>query len=206
MSESPVPPGPEARLLIETRSREEDLELVQRALRREPQALEVLIAEFSKVPAIVRAKNRRLGSVLRADEEADVAQEAMAAAWAKLSSFEGRSRLSTWIYGFAATQVLKARQKKGRQRLRSDDGVLESEPAPAPPEDDVMYDARMIRDALDRIDALQADVIRLRHFEELPFETIATRLDLQLSAVKSRYYRGMPKLEQALQSRSRGDL
>ena len=96
----------------------DDRDLVQRALRKEQVAVEDLIDELARVPCIVRAKNRRIGRPLQPEEEVEVAQEALTAIWAKLHTFEGRSKFSTWLFGFAVTQVLKAVQAKRRRRKK----------------------------------------------------------------------------------------
>ena len=41
---------------------------------------------------------------------------------------------------------------------------------------------------------MQARVIRLRHFDSLPFEEIARRLAVPISTAKTHYRRGLDKL------------
>lgn len=175
----------------------DDRDLVQRALRKEQAAVEDLIDELARVPCIVRAKNRRLGRPLQPEEEVEVAQEALAAIWSKLSGFQGRSKLSTWLFGFAATQVLKAIQAKRRRRMVDAGDDLEDHAAPVPTEEPRL-DPAELHEALDRLDSQNAEVVRLRHFEDLSFEAVAERMDLNVNTVKARYYRSLSRLEQAL--------
>lgn len=176
-----------------------DLDLVRRALLRDTGAVQALVQHLSRVPAAVRVKNKRMGSPLSAEEEKDTAQEALTAIWAKLSTYAGRSKFDTWIFGFAATQVLKAVQNKARNRTTSDSGALEDERAPAPKEP--ALDPSVVHAAIDQLEPGSAEVVRLRHFEELSFDDIAQRLGLNLNTVKARYYRSMPKLQEVLLAR-----
>lgn len=180
-----------------------DLDLLRRALLRDPDAVQTLVQHLGRVPAAVRVKNRRMGSPLSHEEERDAAQEALTAIWAKLSTFRGTSKLDTWIFGFAATQVLKAVQTKARRRVVSDPEVLEREGAPAP--DEPALDPTVVHAAIDRLEPGSAEVVRMRHFDDLSFEDIAQRTGLKQNTVKARYYRSMRKLQEALLPRWEGN-
>jgi NAD(P)-dependent dehydrogenase (short-subunit alcohol dehydrogenase family) len=52
--------------------------------------------------------------------------------------------------------------------------------------------------------AREADVIRMKHFEDLTFEEIGTRLGNSINTVKTRYYRGISRLLDRLGSSFRG--
>ena len=56
--------------------------------------------------------------------------------------------------------------------------------------------------ALDRVGGHDADTVRLKHFEGLTFDEIGTRLDISPNTAKTRYYRGMSKLQEILRRRS----
>ena len=52
--------------------------------------------------------------------------------------------------------------------------------------------------ALERLDPVDADVVRLKHFEELTVEEIGGRLGLPTNTAKTKYYRGLGRLHEAL--------
>ena len=175
-----------------------ELALVERALLGDPAAVSNLTRRLADVPAIVRHKNRRLGGPLDADEELEAAQDAVAAVWSKLAGYRGRSRLSTWIFGFASTQVVKAVQAKRRRRLVPVGAAVDDVPAPERPRASGET-CRALHAALERLDPGSAAVVRLRHFEALAFEEIAERMRINLSTAKARYYRSLARLQAGLE-------
>ena len=92
----------------------QDLALVQRVLGADAAALEVLRQRLARLPAMVRHQDARLGRTLNETELEDVVRETVAALWSKLSTFEGRASLETWMYRFASLELLKAVQRKCR--------------------------------------------------------------------------------------------
>ena len=145
------------------------------------------------LPAMVRARNRRLGSPLSPEELGDVVQDAFVALWRKLPEYRGRSSLKTWVYGFGDNEFLKALRRK-RRAIDGIDRPIEpwSEPTDScasPP-----VDPEVVVRALDSVDRVPARIIRLKHFDGLTFSQIGERLDLPLGTVKSLYYRGIDRL------------
>jgi RNA polymerase sigma factor (sigma-70 family) len=58
----------------------------------------------------------------------------------------------------------------------------------------------VLHEALARLDPLEADVIRMKHFEDLTFETIGARRAISVNTVKTRYYRGIRHLQDELRA------
>ena len=52
--------------------------------------------------------------------------------------------------------------------------------------------------ALERLGGIEADILRLKHFEGLTFAEIARRMGSPENTVKARYYRGLARLERML--------
>lgn len=108
---------------------------------------------FGEHAAFVWRVLRRLG-VAEADVE-DVCQEVFSAVYRQLPSFEGRSKLSTWIYAIARNHAARYRQRAHRRY---------EEPMAAPPEPlddegpDRQLEQRRARQLLDRLlDSLDDD-------------------------------------------------
>ena len=54
--------------------------------------------------------------------------------------------------------------------------------------------------ALERLGGVEAETIRIKHFEGLTFEAVGVRLGIPTNTAKTRYYRGMLRLEKLLRS------
>jgi RNA polymerase sigma-70 factor (ECF subfamily) len=180
-----------------------DLQFARLVLAGDPAALEQLDRRLACLPAMVRHQNRSLGGHLDANELEDVVRETTLALWTKLPAFEGRSTLETWAYRFALLEVLKALQARTRRprpletpELCADDRGEYEELAPC-------IDGKELLQGLAELSSTAAEVIRLRHWDELPFERIAERTGLPLNTIKARYYRGLARLREILERRQR---
>jgi RNA polymerase sigma-70 factor (ECF subfamily) len=167
----------------------QDLELVRLALGARPLAQARLIERMMCVPSILNALNARMGWPLSEDELADAAQNTATLVWRKLSTFNGTSLLETWFYGIARFEVLNTLRQK---RLRTTDEIVDETPSARDAGSEV--DVERIRAALDRLEAEQAQIVRLHHFDELTLEQCAARLGISLSSAKRRYYRAVERL------------
>ena len=74
-------------------------------------AFEMLVSQYS--PPLYR-QIRRI--VLNHDDANDVLQNVFLKAWQKLSSFEGRSKLSSWLYRIAINEALDF-MRKAKQNI-----------------------------------------------------------------------------------------
>ena len=180
-----------------------DLEFTRRVLARDPAALEELNRRLACLPAMVRYQHQRLGGSLDALELEDVVRETTLALWAKLPTFEGRSTLETWAFRFAMLEILKALQARARRAASLD--VPEERPDHRDERETqtLAYDAAELNAALEALSPEAARVIRMRHWDEHPFERIAELTGLPLNTIKARYYRGLARLKEILERRER---
>jgi RNA polymerase sigma factor (sigma-70 family) len=175
-----------------------DLEFARRVVARDPAALEQLNARLACLPAMVRYQNQRLGAGLTELELEEVVHETTLALWAKLPGFEGRATLETWAFRFATLQVLKSIQARARRPDSLE--VPEDCADPRPREAELpRFEPADLRAGLGELSPEAAEVIRLRHWEDLPFERIVERVGLPLNTVKARYYRGLARLKEILE-------
>jgi RNA polymerase sigma-70 factor (ECF subfamily) len=159
-----------------------DLELVRALRRGQPEAIAGFVRRMRCVPLGLAAQNARLGRPLNEHDIEDVSQEVL-----------------TWVYRFTSFELMNAvRRKRTRQRVAE----LESEPAVVPPADKRtrLLEYEHLHRALTRLDPIEADVIRLKHFQELTFEEISARLEMPANTAKTKYYRGLEKLQEALRA------
>lgn len=176
-----------------------DLELARATLQGRADAIERFVLRMRCVPLSLTAQNARLGRPLNVQDIEDLAQEVVVMIWRKLDTFSGLSTLETWVYRFASLELMNAiRKKRTRQRV----GDLDDDPPSTAGPDARLssLDYEHVYRALDRLDASEADVIRLKHFQELTFEEIGANLSMPTNTAKTKYYRGLVKLHEILRS------
>jgi len=181
----------------EDEARRRDLDLVRRSLRGEEGSIDGLAARLSCVPRILASINHRLGGRLDDHDLADLSQDALLIIWGKLDSYEGRGKLETWAYRFCLLEYMN-RVRRNDRRARVDRAPIEALDAIPAPEEPVMREHELLEIGLDELGPPEAEVIRMKHFDEQTFEDIGDVLDLSPSTVKSRYYRGLAWLRDRL--------
>jgi RNA polymerase sigma-70 factor (ECF subfamily) len=146
---------------------------------------------------------RLFGYVLKVCRRPDLVEEivndTLLAVWRSAGRFDGRSRVSTWIFGIAYRKTLK--------RLARRDAAAPAEP-PAGVEPAVAavgarrLERRELRDALDRALAAlppeQRAVVELAYFHELPYAEIAEIVGCPVNTVKTRMFHARRRLRERL--------
>jgi len=146
-------------------------------------------------PAVVRVAAAIVGDT---DAE-DVAQDALLLAFKALPSIDDPASFGSWLRVITRHRALRSDQQRTRRQnghVPLDAVLLErldALPAAPPPTGDPDLHA-----ALDRLPAEYADVLRLQFLDELPQKRIASLLDVPVSTVKWRAYRGKQLLRDAL--------
>jgi RNA polymerase sigma-70 factor, ECF subfamily len=177
-----------------------DEELVEACQAGEASAFDVLVARWED--RIRGAAYRFLGS----EEEArDVAQEAFLKAYQALSGFKREARFSSWLYQIA-TNLCRDRLRRRKTRATVSLEALEGtgpvmvETRPGAHERLLERDlARAVRRALHTLPEEQREVVILKEYQELTFLEIAQALDVPVSTVKTRLYRGLDQLRLRLE-------
>jgi RNA polymerase sigma-70 factor, ECF subfamily len=155
---------------------------------------------------LVRRWDRRIQGliyrVVGGEEEArDLCQETFLRAYRGLGTFKKEARFSSWLYQIALNV---SRDRLRRRRLRNhvslDELTEESEArwAQAGPNAlDLVESRDLSRAVAVAVAALpeeQREVIVLKEYEGLTFQEISQVLDVPLSTVKTRLYRGLGQL------------
>lgn len=202
---------------------QEDLALVAAVRRGDAEAWRVLLERYQ-----ARLFNVCLRMVHSRDLAEDMAQEAMVKIIQGLGSYDGRSKLSTWMIRVTMNVCLsKLRSEKVRRHL-SLEGVAERsgrgqtgsgaggasagmevlgisqdrEPGTASRVQHAEEQARVLA-ALELLEPDQRAILVLRDLRGLDYEQIAQALDLALGTVKSRISRAREALHRVLEERSR---
>ena len=130
----------------------------------------------------------------------DVTQEAFVSIWRSGARFDRtRGSVRAWTLGIVRNRAIDAlRREAGRApKLNFDDeAILESRPAPADTEAEVVRraEAREVRGALRDLPTDQARVIQLAYFGGFSLSEIAAMLGMPLGTVKGRMRLGMEKI------------
>lgn len=157
---------------------------------------------------LTKANNQRLfraaWSILKDRSEAeDAVQSAYLSAFAGMDTFEGRSRLSTWLTRIVINEALRRSRalKLRRSRLKAE-GVSMIEDFRTMDAPDVALAREQLRTLMEQAVADLPDAFRtvfvLRDVEGLSIEETSEALDIPLATVKSRLFRARRKLQSSL--------
>ena len=178
-----------------------DEELVEACQAGEASAFDVLVGRWED--RIRGAAYRFLGSE---DEARDVAQEAFLKAYRGLSGFKQEARFSSWLYQIA-TNLCRDRLRRRKTRPQVSLEALEEagpvivEIRPDAHERLLERDlADVVRRAIHALPEEQRVVVILKEYQELTFLEIAQALDVPISTVKTRLYRGLVQLRLRLET------
>ncbi|MEU6063759.1 MULTISPECIES: RNA polymerase sigma factor [Streptomyces] len=161
-------------------------DLARRAAAGDPAALERLLTEVR--PEVVR----RCGRFLPCREDAEeAAQDVLLQIARKISTFEGRSRFSTWLYTVVANC---ARQKYRELKRRAAEQPASIEPSQYvdPRTTSVIAGSRVdLLEALDRLEREHPHLVApliYRDICQLEYAEVAERVGIPLGTLKSRLH------------------
>jgi RNA polymerase sigma-70 factor (ECF subfamily) len=135
---------------------------------------------------------RRLTNRERAE---DLAQETFLAVIRATSRYEPRALVRTYLYGIALHLLAAEGRKQSRNSPIESGAELAIDAAP----DEVLW----VRQALEKLDPSEREIIMLREYEQLSYAEIADLLRLPLNTVRSRLFRSRMALKDYLGSESK---
>ena len=141
---------------------------------------------------------------LPASDANDAVAEVFLVAWRRISDAPNGDGELPWLYGIGRNVVANARRSSRRSgRLRVRLAGMSPRHDPGPELITVRnMDEREALEALARLRPEDQEIIRLRTWEELSNEQIASILGLSVQAVESRLTRARRKLERMLETPS----
>jgi RNA polymerase sigma-70 factor (ECF subfamily) len=148
-----------------------------------------------------RAYHGRLCRFLsRITRRADIVEEAINdcfwIAWQKAGTFQGDSRVSTWIMGIAYRCGLKALRQHGSEPVDEDSLPEDRTPAHDPDDDRVLRD--WLGKGLERLSADQRVVVELVYGIGHTLDDVATIMQCPVGTVKARLFHARVKLRNVL--------
>jgi RNA polymerase sigma-70 factor (ECF subfamily) len=149
----------------------------------------------------------------------EICQETFLAVIRNIRSFQGRSRLQTWIFRIAANKSRDHRQRQQAAKRGggltpvsldaeiAQTGLAPDPPSPLPGPDALLLNAErqaQLGLALEQLGQLCREIIDLRYFGDLSYDEIAAELKLNAKTVSSRLSKCLDRLENALRQLGRG--
>ena len=184
-----------------------EAELIAQCLRGEAAAWDELFAlHYAPTSRFVF----QLSAELSREDTDEICQETFLAVIKGLVSFQGTSRVQTWIFRIAANKARDHREKQraakrggGSQPLSlnaedAETGLVLDPPTPLPGPDVLLINAegmQLVSQALEHLGEPCREIIELRYFADLSYEEISSELGLNQKTVSSRLSKCLSKLE-----------
>ena len=163
-------------------------------------AFEALVGRWDR--KIQGAIYRVLGA---GEDSRDLCQEVFLKAYRALGTFKREARFSSWLYQIALNACRdRLRRRRGRVQVSLDEAgdALESVHDARPTALELVEArdlARAVEAAMAALPHEQREVIALKEYQGLTFAEIAEALDVPVSTVKTRLYRGLGQLRLQLE-------
>ena len=156
-------------------------------------AFERLHAELH--PITLAFALRMLGRYDRAEE---VANDAMLAVWRGAASFEGRSKVTTWVFGIAYRMALRSRRRFGFERLHETIDALLRTADPAAPGADALLSAGRLTDAIATLPPAARALVHMTYYYGFTAREIGEVMEVSENTVKTRLAAARRRMERAL--------
>ena len=136
-------------------------------------------------------------------EASHILNEVFLEVWRKAASFEGRSKVSTWLFSIANFKTMD-RLRKNKLDTVDDDYLndIADESANQLTELVVAEDAGKVRFCLETLKQAQRAVMELAFFNELSYREIAEIVDCPENTVKTRIFHAKEAMKRCLIKRA----
>ena len=137
--------------------------------------------------------------VLVHDDANDIVQNTFVKAWMNIDSFQGKSKISTWLFRIAINEALTFLNKNQNALVSLDtpEGAvaeqLESDTFFCGDKADAMF-----QEAIARLPEKQRLVFNLKYFSEMKYEEMSNILGTSVGALKASYHIAVKKIEEYL--------
>lgn len=174
-------------------SAQDELALLHRVAAKDRRAFEALYHLYYR---------RLFGYLLKLTRRAELVEEVlndvMFAIWKGAASFDGRSRLSTWIFGIAYHKALKALTRRPQEAAEGRES-----PEPMDLEEPERLAVRrelagVLAAAIGALSAEQRAVVELTYFYGLAYQEIAEIVGCPVNTVKTRMFHARRRLRELL--------
>lgn len=171
---------------------------LERAREGDEEAFRMLVDRYSH--DMFRLAFRMTGNEQDAE---DVVQETFLRAFRRIRRFDGRAKVSSWLFTIASNYAIDLLRRRKRWRSTEIDRAVRGAPPPAPgPGPDRQAEGGEVRErisaALDLLTPRERVAFTLRHYEGRSIQEIGRIMGLRTSATKNHVFRAVRKLRKAL--------
>lgn len=142
------------------------------------------------------------------DDANDVLQNCFIKVYRSIHTFEGKSKLYTWLYRIATNEAITFLNQKSRKATTSIDNgelpVVHTLQADASVNGDELQ--VQLQKALAELPEKQRIVFNMRYFDEMPYEEMSEILDTSVGALKASYHHAVKKIENYFREIEIGEL
>jgi len=175
-------------------SNDDDILLIDRISKKDMRAMEVFYRRHQN--GLYRFCVKKIGNEADAN---DIVNKVMMEAWNSADRFEGRSKVSTWLFSIANFRIIDLLRSKKQETVDIDD---EYDLA-----DDIELDAETWEDQLRQyilscLKTLKADyqqMMELIFFQDAAYEEVAAILNCPNGTIKSRVFHAKKALKRCLE-------
>lgn len=137
-------------------------------------------------------------------EAADILHVVFMEVWQKAGTFEGRSRVSTWLFGIAFNKTMDRMRRTVPQPMSDDESGIRDLADEAPAALDLVLvreEAVHVRHCLARLKEAHRVVMELAFFEDMSYGDIATVTGTPEGTIKTRAFYARKALRSCLERR-----
>src|SRR6516162_4798174 len=185
-----------------------EAELLERCRRGEAEAWDELFdAHYAAAARFIF----QLSFDFTAEDAEEICQDVFLSVIKNLESFQGESRLQTWIFRIAANKARDYREKRNAakrggvqttvslQAENPETGLTPDPPANLAGPDEILMNiesATLMESSLGRLGEPCREIVELRYFGDLSYEELSATLKLNPKTVSSRLSKCLDRLEQ----------
>jgi RNA polymerase sigma-70 factor (ECF subfamily) len=131
----------------------------------------------------------------------DVVQEVFIKCWNKLNTFNGKSKLSTWIYRVTYNEAIQwIRKNRKEYHLNISEIQTDNQPTTNIFHKDADEISILLEKAILQLPEKQKMVFQLKYFEDLSYKEIQIITGRSIGGLKANYHHAVTKIEKLLSS------
>ena len=131
----------------------------------------------------------------------DVVQEVFIKCWNKLNTFNGKSKLSTWIYRVTYNEAIQwIRKNRKEYQLNFTEIQTDNQPTTNIFHKDADEISILLEKAILQLPEKQKMVFQLKYFEDLSYKEIQIIIGGSIGGLKANYHHAVTKIEKLLSS------
>jgi RNA polymerase sigma-70 factor (ECF subfamily) len=175
---------------------EKDLLDMLRQPDQQRQAFGILVSQYSEQ---LYWQIRRI--VLNHDDADDVMQNTFLKAWNRLDSFQGESKILTWLSRIAINESLDFLRRNNHPTVSTEDESSISLTLQADPYFDGSEVEAMLQEAIATLPDVQRSVFLMRYYDEMKYSEISQILNTSEGALKASYHIAVKKIADFFKAR-----